>query len=170
MKIKSNFKQAIASMQLQKIFSPHLVWFRSTVEVDQKFRYSSSAESLLPPHRGFKWLKPAKKNYLQWFHEFFQNRFQQIHLISVSSHCKRFIFKMCRNDVAIRITSQFHKFLNLIFGGFFVIGNLCVPPRPRSLHQRFITISLVGLPKLKVKVILCTQLLGVKHSESKCTF
>ena len=41
------------------------------------------------------------------------------------------------------------------FWRVFVIWNLCVPPRPRSLHQRFITISLVGVPKLKVKTIFC---------------
>ena len=65
----------------------------------------------------------------------FQIKFQQIHLISVSGHCKCFIFKMCQNVAAIRITSQFHEFLNLIFGGFssfetFVVNSIMSPPFP----------------------------------------
>ena len=69
--------------------------------------------------KSFKWLNPAKnKFHLMWFHEFFQNRFQQIHLISVSGHCKCFIFKICQNVAAICVTIQFYEFFNLIFGGF----------------------------------------------------
>ena len=48
----------------------------------------------------------------------FQIKFQQIHLISVSGHCKWFIFKTCQNVAAIRINSKFHEFFDLIFGGF----------------------------------------------------
>ena len=47
----------------------------------------------------------------------FQIKFQQIHLISVSCHCKCCIFKMCQNVAAISITSQFHEFFNSNFGG-----------------------------------------------------
>ena len=74
--------------------------------------------------KGFKWLKPAKnKFHLMWFHEFFQNRFQQIHLISLSGHRKSFIFKICQNVVAICITSR------VFWSNFwrvYVIWNLCV--------------------------------------------
>ena len=47
----------------------------------------------------------------------FQIKFQQIHLISVSCHCKCCIFKMCQNVAAISINSQFHEFFNSNFGG-----------------------------------------------------
>ena len=52
----------------------------------------------------------------------FSNRFQQICIISVSSLCMPFIFKICQPVASISVTSQFHKICYLIFGGFLVIG------------------------------------------------
>ena len=63
-------------------------------------------------------MKPAKIDLPTVISRIFQIKIQQIHLISVSGHCKCFIFKMCQNVAAICITSQFHEFLNLILGGF----------------------------------------------------
>ena len=71
-----------------------------------------------PLHRGFKCQKNAKKSLPTVISRIFQIKFRQIHLISVSVHCKCFNFKMCQNVAAIHITSQFHEFLNLIFGEF----------------------------------------------------
>ena len=83
-------------------------------------RWATSTNS---SHSGSKWLKPAKKN-LQWFHEFFKSSFSKF----TSGHFKCFSFTMCENVAAIRITRQFHEFLNLIFGGFSHLKPLCVGP------------------------------------------
>ena len=66
----------------------------------------------------FQMTETRQKNLPTVISRIFQIKFQQIHLISVSGHCKCFIFKMCQNVAAICITSQFHEFFNFIFGGF----------------------------------------------------
>ena len=71
----------------------------------------------LTAHIGSKWLKPAKKIYPQWFHEFSNQvsaysldfRFRSLHVLC---------FKMCQNVAVISTTTQYHKFFNLFFGGF----------------------------------------------------
>ena len=96
-------------------------------------RETSRANSLGSPfgwplHSGSKWLKPAKKYLPSVISRIFQIKFQQIHLISVSGHCKCFIFKMCQNVAAIRINSQFHEFLKFNFERVFVIWKYCALP------------------------------------------
>ena len=51
-----------------------------------------------------------------------KNKFQKIYLISVSRHCTRFIIKICQIDAGKSITSQFHDFFNLMFGGFLLFS------------------------------------------------
>jgi hypothetical protein len=46
-----------------------------------------------------------------------QSKFQQIHFISISDHC--LLFEICQTAAGKSMNSQFHEFLNLIFGGFF---------------------------------------------------
>ena len=51
----------------------------------------------------------------------FPSKFQQIHLISVSSHCKRFIFKIRQTVAGTSITSRFHDFFKSHFWRVFAI-------------------------------------------------
>ena len=44
-------------------------------------------------------------------------KFLQIHITSVSG-CLRFTFKICQTVAGTSTISQFHEFLNLVFGGF----------------------------------------------------
>ena len=56
----------------------------------------------------------------------FQSKFQQIHMISVSSHSMYcFIFKTV---AGISLTSQFHDFKNLMLRGFLQFGANCARP------------------------------------------
>ena len=41
----------------------------------------------------------------------FPNKFQQIHIISVSGHCMRLVLKICQTVAGISKTSPFHEFL-----------------------------------------------------------
>ena len=51
----------------------------------------------------------------------FLEKFEQIYKTSVSGLCMPFIFKICQTATGKSVISQFHEFLNLIFGGFFAI-------------------------------------------------
>ena len=50
----------------------------------------------------------------------FPSKFQQIWIISVSSHFIHFIFKICQT--AADKIKQFHEFFSLIFGGILQLG------------------------------------------------
>ena len=85
------------------------------------------------PHRGKKWLKCAKNKFTWCEFSIFPRKVQQIHIISVSCNCMSFIFKICQTVAGIGITSQFHEFLNLIFGGFLSFGPTVLHPAPPLL-------------------------------------
>ena len=55
----------------------------------------------------------------------FQNKFQQIHIISVSGHCTCFILKICQTVAGMHLTSQFHEFLESYFGRYFAFWYNC---------------------------------------------
>ena len=79
---------------------------------------NDAAPPATPHHCGFKSLKSAQNwVHLIWFHEFFQPT-SAVCIISISGHCKLFIFKICQTVAGISTTGQFHEFFNLIFGGF----------------------------------------------------
>ena len=82
----------------------------------------------------FQMTETRQKNLHTVISRIFQIKFQQIHLSSVSGHFKCFSFKMCQNVAAIRITSQFHEFLNLILGGFSSFENTVLPSLGGSLN------------------------------------
>ena len=48
----------------------------------------------------------------------FPYNFQHILIASVSGHSLRFTFKVCQIVAGISTISQFHEFLDLVFGGF----------------------------------------------------
>ena len=77
------------------------------------------------------WLQMAKTNqkwiHLKWVHKFFQLDFSKFTTISVSRDYMRFILKICQTVEDIRMISQFHEFLNIIFSGFFDIWPYCEP-------------------------------------------
>ena len=60
--------------------------------------------------------KCCSHKYNQSIPRVFQIKFQQIHLIPVSGHCKCFLLKMCQNVAAI--TNQFYKFFKSSFSKF----------------------------------------------------
>ena len=72
------------------------------------------------------WFQTAKtcpKIYsLKVISRIFPSKFQKIDLISVSGHCMHFILKICQTVLDISMTSQFHEFLNSIFGVILLFG------------------------------------------------
>ena len=52
----------------------------------------------------------------------FLRKFQPNHITSVSGHCMQIILKFCQTVADISMTSQFHEFLNHIFGGILQFG------------------------------------------------
>ena len=60
-------------------------------------------------HSGLLWLKPAKNKFTWSNFTNFLSKFQQIHIIFVSVHSMRLIFKICQTGISMM--SQFHEFL-----------------------------------------------------------
>jgi hypothetical protein len=75
---------------------------------------------------GAQWFQTAQtrqKYSLEVISRIFPSKFQKIDLISVSGHCMHFILKICQTVAGIiSVTSQFHEFLNSIFGGILLFG------------------------------------------------
>ena len=76
-------------------------------------------------HSGSKWLKLSGNKFTCIGLRNFLRTFQQIHIVSVSGHCMRFIFMICQTVAGISITSQFHEFCKSNFRRVFVIWPNC---------------------------------------------
>ena len=75
---------------------------------------------------GAQWFHTAeirrKCNLLDVISRVFPNKFQQIHIPSVSNHCILCIFKTCQIVAGTSMIRQFHEFFYLIFGGSLLFG------------------------------------------------
>ena len=69
-----------------------------------------SAAAYAAPHQGSKWVKPAKNISIEGISRVFSSKLRQIHIISISGHCKPFVFKICRTVAGITMMCQFHEF------------------------------------------------------------
>ena len=90
---------------------------------------------------GSKYLKTAKNNFteLMWF-SMVPSKFQKIHLIGVSGHCKRYIFKIYQTVVNISMIVSISQFFRiLLFDGFFVVWPNCALEVPLLIFPAFVS-------------------------------
>ena len=85
-------------------------------------------------HFGSKLLKSATKiSSLVAISRVFPWKFLQIHITSISG-CLYFSFKICQTIAGTITISQFHEFLNLLFGGFLQYDSTVRRRRGRRRH------------------------------------
>ena len=87
---------------------------------------------------------PPKTSSLDVFLRFFQSKFQQIQMISISGHCAHFIFKICQNCCRHNYDQSISRLFNQFLAGFCHLVRPCggqlvmnqrilLPPAPSPL-------------------------------------